>query len=65
MAKQHVMFEVVHDVPGYPFDPFGFQFSSLREAQRDLKRIRQRYPEAYLAQVEYTRYEKSRTKKGR
>ncbi len=65
MAKQHVMFGVVHDVPGYRFEPFGFQFSSLREAQRDLKRIRQRYPEAYLAQVEYTRYPNKTPKKGR
>lgn len=63
MGKTMVMYEVVRDVPGYPFDPIGFQIRSIREAKRELKRVNMRKPGAYVATVVYSRYEE--TKKGR
>jgi hypothetical protein len=63
MAKSMTMYEVVVDMPGYPFDPCGFQSSSRTEARKELKRVNVRHPEAYLARVTYTR--DSATKKGR
>lgn len=64
MAKPHVNYEVVRDVPGYPFDPCGYQSSSLRDAQKELRQVRRHYPEAYLARVEYSRYPNKTSKKG-
>jgi hypothetical protein len=63
MVKSLVRYEVVRDVPGYPFDPLGFQSSSLQDAKRELKRVNTRQLGAYLAKVVYSRYEG--TKKGR
>jgi hypothetical protein len=63
MAKTAVRYEVVCDVPGYPFDPCGFQSSSLQDAKKELNRVNMRQPGAYLARVVYSRYEGP--KKGR
>jgi hypothetical protein len=65
MAKSLTMYEVCHDPKGEaPFKPLnGMMTESKREAQKDLKTLRDEYPEAYLARVTYTR--DSPVKKGR
>lgn len=65
MAKTMRLFEVCHDPKGEaPFKPLGGVMThSKRKALNDLKTLRGKYPEAYLATVTYTRTEPE--KKGR
>lgn len=67
MSKASVYYEVCHDPKGEaPFKPLGGIITSNKaEALRDLRQIRSRYPEAYLAQVTYTRCPERASEKGR
>ncbi|MCS6262396.1 MAG: hypothetical protein H8K11_01465 [Nitrospira sp.] len=63
MAKSMTVYEVVRDEPGNPFDPIGFQMSSLADVKKKLKTVKVRYPDVYIAKITYARYVPA--KKGR
>ncbi len=64
MAKSMTVYEVVRDEPGNPFDPIGFQMSSLADAKKKLKSTKVLHPDAYIATVTYSRLTENRAKKG-
>ena len=57
------VYEVVRDEQGYPFDPIGFQISTLADAKKKLRTMKVRHPDAYIAKITYARY--APAKKGR
>ena len=57
------VYEVVRDEQGYPFDPIGFQISTLADAKKKLRTMKVRHPDAYIYRVTYVRY--APAKKGR
>ncbi len=63
MAKSMTVYEVVRDEQGYPFDPIGFQISTLADAKKKLRTMKVRHPDAYICRVTYVRY--APAKKGR
>lgn len=48
-------YEVVCDEPGGKFEPCGMMTSNKKDALKELRNTRKRYPEAYLAKVTYAR----------
>ena len=63
MAKSMTVYEVVRDESGNPFDPIGFQISTLADAKKKLRTMKVRHPDAYICRVTYVRY--APAKKGR
>lgn len=59
------LYQVCNSEHGGPFNPVGAtMFENKREALADLRSIRTRYPEVYLAQAVFTRCQDTQ-KKGR
>lgn len=54
-AKIVTRYEVVCDEPGAQFEPCGIMTSNKKDALKELRNTRKRYPEAYLAKVTYAR----------
>lgn len=55
-GQTKVMYEVCHDEKGEGlFNPCGLICSTKTDGLKELKRVRQRYPNAYLARVEFSR----------
>ncbi len=59
MLRSQVLYEVCGSSTECQFEAIGGMFEDRTEAETELRRIRRRYPEAFLARVVYTRFNKT------
>ncbi len=59
MANQEIYYEVVEeDEQG--FNPFGYMYGSIEEAERELREYLPKYPGAFIVRVTFTRVRRNR-----